>query len=324
MPSAFSDAGLRRFHDVAASHVGEGAVPGLAALIAHGDDVHVEVLGEATIGGPPVERDTPFRIASTTKPVTAAAVLALVREGLLELDEPVGRLLPELASPRVLRRPDGPLDDTVPADRPITARDLLTFTFGFGMTFDMFTATTPWPVVTASNELRLETIGPPNPAAQPPPDEWIAGFGSLPLIAQPGERWLYNTATQVLGVLAARAAGQPFDEVVRTRLTGPLGMRDTAFWTADAARLPTAYFPTPDGLVVRDPPEGDWSRPPRFADGSGGLLSTVDDLLGFARMLLDGGGAILAADLVRQMTTGQLTPAQRARGGLGPGFFDTK
>ena len=324
MPSAFSDVGLRRFHEIAASHVGEGAVPGLAALIAHGDDVHVEVLGEATIGGPPVRRDTPFRIASTTKPITAATVLALVREGLLELDEPVGRLLPELASPRVLRRPDGPLDDTVPADRPITARDLLTFTFGFGMTFDMFLAATPWPVVTASNELQLATIGPPDPAVQPSADEWIAGLGTLPLIAQPGERWLYNTGTQVLGVLAARAAGQPFDEVVRTRIAEPLGMRDTAFWSADAARLPTAYWPTPDGLVVRDPPEGDWSRPPRFADGSGGLLSTVDDLLAFARMLLDGGGSILSADLVRQMTSGQLTAAQRSRGGLGPGFFDAK
>jgi CubicO group peptidase (beta-lactamase class C family) len=178
--------------------------------------------------------------------------------------------------------------------------------------------------VTASNELRLATIGPPDPAVQPSADEWIAGFGSLPLIAQPGERWLYNTGTQVLGVLAARAAGQPFDEVVRTRLAEPLGMRNTAFWSAEAGRLPTAYWPTPDGLVVRDPPNGDWSRKPLFADGSGGLLSTVDDLLAFARMLLDGGGSILSADLVRQMTSGQLTAAQRSRGGLGPGFFDAK
>ena len=138
-------------------------MPGLVALVASGDDVHVEALGSLSIGGPPVQRDSLFRIASTTKPITGAVTMALVDEGLLALDEPVTRLLPELASPRVLRRMDGPLDDTVPAEREITVRDLLTFTFGFGMHIEMFTAATPWPIVTAATEAQLATIGPPDP-----------------------------------------------------------------------------------------------------------------------------------------------------------------
>src|SRR5207248_2767357 len=129
--------GLERFAGVAASHVGADKVPGLVALVAHGDNVHVETLGTLAVGGRPVERASLFRIASTTKPITAAATLALVGEGVLELDEPVDRLLPELANRRVLRRMDGPLDDTLPAAGPVTVRGLLTFTFGFGMAVEM-------------------------------------------------------------------------------------------------------------------------------------------------------------------------------------------
>jgi CubicO group peptidase (beta-lactamase class C family) len=222
-------------------HVGDSNVPGLVALVAVGDDVHVEALGHLSIGGPPVRRDSLFRIASTTKPIIAAVTMALVEEGLIGLDEPVDRLLPELGERRVLRRPDGPLDDTVPAERPITTRDLLTFTFGFGMASEMFASPEPWPVVARSDELGLATLGAPDPAVQPDPDTWIAGLGSLPLLAQPGERWLYNTGASVAGVLVARAAGERFGEVLRTRLFEPLGMRDTAFWTSETDRLATGY-----------------------------------------------------------------------------------
>ena len=127
----------------------------------------------------------------------------------------------------------------------------------------------------------------------PDPDTWIAALGSLPLLAQPGERWMYNTGAQVLGVLAARAAGQPFNEVLATRIFEPLGMPDTGFWTADTRRFATAYQPTSDGLVVLDDPAGKWSRPPEFGDGAAGLVSTADDLLAFARMLLRGGAPVL-------------------------------
>src|SRR5260370_28855153 len=131
---------------------------------------------------------------------------------------------------------------------------------------------------------------------------------------------MYNTAAQVLGVLAARATGQPFSEVLKTLIFEPLGMRDTGFWTADTRRLATAYQPTPDGLVVLDEPGGKWSRPPKFGDGAAGLVSTADDLLAFARMLLGSGAPVLPADPVRAMTTDQLTPAQKALGGLLPGL----
>ena len=315
-------AGLNGLHAAAQRHVGDEQVPGLVALVARGGQVHVEALGGLAVGGPPVARDSIFRIASTTKPITAAVTLAVAAEGLIELDEPVDRLLPELAGRRVLRRMDGPLDDTVPAARAITARDLLTFTFGFGMVGEMFASPQPWPVVAATDELRLATIGPPDPPVPPDPDTWIASLGSLPLLAQPGERWMYNTGAQVLGVLVARAAGQPFGEVLKTRIFDPLGMSDTGFWTADTHRLATAYMPAPDGLVVTDEPGGKWSRPPAFGDGAAGLVSTADDLLAFARMLLRGGAPVLPPDAVRAMTTDQLTPAQKARGGLLPGFFD--
>jgi CubicO group peptidase (beta-lactamase class C family) len=313
--------GLDRLHAAALRHVGAGLVPGLVALVARGDQVHAEALGTLSIGGTAVARDSLFRIASTTKPITAAATLALAGEGLLDLDAPVDRLLPELAGRRVLTRMDGPLDDTVPAYRAITPRDLLTFTFGFGMVTEMFFAPEPWPVVAAADELRLATTGPPAPDVQPDPDTWIAGLGSLPLLAQPGERWMYNTGASVLGVLLARAAGQPIADVLRTRIFEPLGMKDTGFWAAQADRLATSYRPTPDGLVTHDEPAGAWSRPPAFGDGAAGLVSTADDLLAFARMLLSGGAGVLSADAVQAMTSDQLTAEQKARGGLGPDFF---
>jgi CubicO group peptidase (beta-lactamase class C family) len=219
---------------------------------------------------------------------------------------------------------DGPLDDTVPAARAITTRDLLTFTFGFGMVTEMFMTAEPWPVVAAAGELHLGLFGGPDPADQPDPGTWIAGLGSLPLLAQPGERWMYNAGAAVLGVLLARAAGQPFGDVLRTRIFEPLGMRDTAFWTADPHRLATAYQGTPDGLVAVDKPDGAWSRPPAFGDGAAGLVSTADDLLAFGRMLLRGGAGVLPGDAVAAMTSDQLTEAQKAHGGLGPGFFDGK
>jgi CubicO group peptidase (beta-lactamase class C family) len=314
--------GLARFDAVAAAHVADDKVPGLVALVARGDQAHVAAPGSLTIGGPPVHRDSLFRIASVTKLVTGAATLALAREGLLELDQPVDRLLPELAGRRVLRRMDGPLEDTVPARRPITVRDLLTFTFGFGDVAEMSGAPQPWPVVAAADRLHLSTLGPPDLPSQPDPDTWIAGLGSLPLLAQPGERWMYNTSASVLGVLLARAAGQPFADVLRTRIFEPLGMRDTGFWTAETGRLATAYRPSASGLEAWDHPDGYWSKPPTFPDGAAGLVSTADDLLAFARMLLRGGHPVLSADQVTAMTRGQLTPAQKAHGGLGPGFFD--
>lgn len=304
---------MARFAEVAASHVGPEQVPGLVALAASGDDVHVQALGSLSIGGAPVQRDSLFRIASTTKPITGAVTMALVEDGLLSLDEPVARLLPELASPRVLRRMDGPLDDTVAAEREITVRDLLTFTYGFGMHIDMFMAPTPWPIVTAEAEAQVSTIGPPDPPVAPGPDEWIKRLGALPLIAQPGERRLYNAGARVLGVLSQRAAGaSSYTEVLQSRIVEPLGMTQTSFVVSDVTRLATAYANSPTGLTVWDPPDGKWSQQPAFEDCAAGLVSTVDDLLAFARMFLHDGAPMLSRDAVTEMTRDQLTPAQRA------------
>lgn len=321
MPGGLTDAGTERLHAVIDEHVGEARVPGLVVLVARGEDVHVEARGTLAIGGRPARRDSIFRISSTSKPITAAATLAVVGEGLLELDEPVERLLPELADRRVLRQMDGPLDETIPAARAVTTRDLLTFTFGFGMALEMFMSATPWPIVTAAEELDLSTIGPPNPDVQPDPDTWIAGLGRLPLMAQPGERWLYNTGASVLGVLLARATGEPFADVLRTRIFEPLDMRDTGFWTDRTDRLATAYRPTAEGLVVWDEPTGTWSHAPAFGDGGAGLVATVDDLLAFARMLLADGAPVLSGEAVHEMTSDRLTAAQKAHGGLGRDFF---
>jgi CubicO group peptidase (beta-lactamase class C family) len=170
-----------------------------------------------------VQRDTIFRIASMTKPITASAAMILIEECKLRLDEPVDRLLPELADRRVLKRLDGPLDDTEPAKRPITLRDLLTFCMGFSI---VMAPPGAYPIQTAVNDLLLGQ-GMPQPSLQPGPDEWIRRFGTLPLMHQPGEKWMYHTGSDVLGVLIARASGQPFDAFLQERVFKPLGMKDS-------------------------------------------------------------------------------------------------
>jgi CubicO group peptidase (beta-lactamase class C family) len=265
-----------------------------------------------------MRRDTLFRISSSTKPITAAVVLSLVDAGLLELDGPVDELLPELADRRVLLRPDGPLSETVSAQRPITVRDLLTFTWGFGMQGAMFTAPEPWPIFAATVERELSTFGPPQPAGMPDPDTWMARLGELPLLAQPGERWLYQSGSQVLGVLASRAARATYPDVLHQRVLGPLGMNDTAFYATDPSRLSTAYANREGRLEMTDPPDGQWSRPPAFPDGGSGLVSSVDDLVAFGRMLMRGGDPVLNAPTVDEMTRDQLTAAQRSN--VWPGF----
>jgi CubicO group peptidase (beta-lactamase class C family) len=320
----FADGGLDRIDEIVTRAVEQGQAPGVVAAVARGDQVHVVVAGAMAVGGAPMRRDTLFRISSTTKPITAAVVLSLVDEGLLRLDEPVDNLLPELAHRRVLIRPDGPLRETVPAQRSITVRDLLTFTWGFGMQGAMFIAPEPWPIFTVTMERDLCTFGPPQPDSMPHPDTWIARLGELPLLAQPGERWLYQTGSQVLGVLVSRAAGAPYAEVLRQRVLGPLGMNDTGFYAADTRRLSTAYEHRDGRLEVSDPPDGQWSHPPVFPDGSGGLVSSVDDMVAFGRMLMRGGSPVLKSTTVAGMTRDQLTAAQRASVWPGFSFLDNR
>jgi len=301
-----------------------GDAPGVVAAVAYGDSVLVSTSGVMAVNGPAMRRDTLFRITSMTKPMTAAVVLALVDEGVVGLDEPVDELLPELANRQVLRTPDAALDDTVPANRAITTRDLLTFTWGFGMQGAMFMAAEPWPIVTATIERDLSTFGPPKPDVTPDPDRWMARLGELPLLAQPGERWLYQSGSQVLGVLASRAAGTPFEDLLQQRLFDPLGMSDTSFFTTATGRLATAYGRDDSGFVVSDPPDGQWSHPPAFADGGSGLLSTVDDFVAFGRMLLSGGSGLLKPATVAAMTRDQLSREQRTNAWPGFSFLDDR
>ncbi len=255
-----------------------------------------------------MREDSRFRIASAGKPFTAAAVLLLVADGTVAIDEPVDELLPELAHPRVLRDASGPIDDTVPADRSITVGDLLRSTNGHGFPGD-FSA----PVVSMLFE-RLQQ-GPPRPQAYPPPDEWMATLSEVPLLHQPGEGFTYNTAFDILGVLVARASGQPFAEFVHRRIFQPLGMTDSgfAFGPSTEGRVTSAYRRGDDGeLELVDGPDGQWGVEPVFASGAGGYVSTAADLLAFHRMLLAGGDGLLPRELVSAMTCDQLTPAIRA------------
>jgi CubicO group peptidase (beta-lactamase class C family) len=314
----FSQTGLTRLHEVMAGHVERGDMPGSIALVARHGRAYVDVIGTRTFGdAEPLRRDDVFRITSMTKPITAAAVMTLVDDGTLQLDAPVDDLLPELADRRVLRSIDADLDDTVPAKRPITVEDLLTFRLGLGMVF----AQTPYPIVEAERELQLATVGPPYPPSPHTTDEWLRRLGTLPLMNQPGEQWMYNTGAQVLGALLERATGKTLDVVFHERILDPLGMGDTAFTVSPAmkGRLTTAYesdWQTGELAVLDGVEGGHWSRPLAFPSASAWLLSTIDDYWTFVRMLLDGGAhdgeRILSEASVARMTTDHLEPSQRA------------
>jgi CubicO group peptidase (beta-lactamase class C family) len=317
--SGLSRARLRRLREVLSRHVESGDMPGLVALVARRGEAHVEAIGTTETGGSePMRRDTIFRIASVTKQIAAAAAMTLTEECRLRLDDPVDGLLPELAGRQVLARIDAPLDDTVPARRPITVRDLLTFLMGIGAIMEPG----PYPIQRAMDEAGLL----PGPAVtQIGPDEWLKRLGSLPLAYQPGEKWLYHTGSDVLGVLMARATGQPLAEVLAQRVLQPLGMADTGFCVPETSlhRLAAAYRPDPEtgALALSDDPrDSEWGRPPAFPSAGGGLVSTADDLLAFCTMMLNKGrhaaGRILSRPSVELMTTDLLTEQQKAENAI--------
>jgi CubicO group peptidase (beta-lactamase class C family) len=294
--------------DVLARHVDAGDVAGLVAVVARAGDVEVIVLGDQSVGGAAMREDSLFRIASAGKPITAATALALIADGRLRLDDPIDDILPELAAPQVLREPSGPINETVPALRSITVRDLLRSTNGHGFPSD-FSA----PIVTLLTEELLQ--GPPQPQAFPPPNEWMGKLRAIPLLHQPGDGFTYNTAFDILGVLIARVSGQSFAAYTQQRLFQPLGMIDTAFsFPSGSSHRATTYYRTSDdgSLSVVDEPDGQWASEPVFASGAGGYVSTAADLLAFQRMLLAGGADVLPGLLVTAMMTDQLTPAIRA------------
>lgn len=291
----------------------EGRFPGYVAAVRHRGQTEIRTGGTEAIGGRAAMRpDTIFRIASLTKPIAGVLALGLVRDGVFGLDDPVADWLPELAAPRVLRHPAAALSDTVAADRPVLVRHLLSLTFGLGMILR------PTPLRAAITELG---VGPEKFPPAMPPAEYLARVGSLPLAFQPGTGWLYHTGSDVLGVLIARAAGKPVSVLLAERITGPLGMRSTAFFASDPGRLATAYQPVDGRLEVRDLPDGAFSRPPMFEALGSGLVSTVRDYLAFLGVFTDPRDDVLEPELRALMTSDSLDERQRAAAQelLGPG-----
>lgn len=323
----WSTARLGRMQRVMAGHVERGAVPVLVTLLSRRGEADVDAIGtKAVDGDDPMRRDTIFRIASVTKPIVAAAAMIVVEECTLRLDEPVDRWLPELADRRVLRAIDSPLDDTEPANRPITLRHLLTFRLGIGA---VMVFPPRYPIQQAMVEAGVAP-GPHLPTH--PPDELMRRFGSLPLLHQPGENWLYNRGSDILGVLIGRAAGTNLGEFLWERIFQPLGMKDTAFSVPATKldRLASSYwtdFETGEFAVFDGVEDSRWARPPVFESGAGGLVSTVDDLLAFGRMMLNqgkhGNARVRSRPSVETMTTDHLTREQKAASAFFPGFWDS-
>jgi CubicO group peptidase (beta-lactamase class C family) len=316
---------MGRMRDALLRHVEGGRLPGLVALVSRRGEEHLYAIGTLAFGSAaPMRRDTIFRLASMTKPVTAVAAMILVEECRLRLDEPVDEWLPELKGRRVVRTLESPLDDTVPARRPITVRDLLTFRSGYG---EVVFSSPTCPLQKALVEARL----PLNDwLFAGTPDEFMKRLGALPLAHQPGERWLYHMSADILGVLIARASGKSLGSFLRERIFEPLGMKDTDFTVPEAKvhRLATCYFASPasgDVAVLDEARGGLFARPRAFESGGGGLASTVDDMHAFGRMMLDRGvhgrERILARASVELMTTDQLTPVQKAASPFFPDFW---
>ena len=324
----FSPARLARMHRTLLGHVGNGRLPGLVALLSRRGVEHVDAIGTLAFdSAAPMRRDTIFRVASVTKPITAVAAMILVEECKLRLDDPVDEFLPELADRKVLRTIESELDDTVPAKRPITVRDLLTYRSGYGEVAFLSPAC---PLQRALIEARL----PLSAMFTGTPDEFMRTLGSLPLANQPGERWLYHMSAEILGVLIARVSGMPLSAFLRERILEPLGMKDTGFTVPEARldRVATCYqtdFSTGEITVLEDAGNDLLARPCLFESGAGDqFVSTADDLLAFGRMMLNRGvygkERILSRLSVELMTTDQLTPEQKAASPFFENFWDSR
>ncbi len=322
---------LERMHRVLSGHIERKEIPGIVALVSRHDDVYVETLGTMFVGDPtPMKRDTIFRIASITKLITAVAAMILVEECKLRLDDSIEPWLPELANRLVLKSISSEPDDTVPVLRAITVRDLLTYRMGFGSVMAM---PGTYPIQKLIREYRIGGDGPMLPSQAPGMDEWLQKLGSLPLLAQPGERWMYHVSGDVLGALIARVSGQSLGTFMRERIFDTLAMKDTAFHVPPEKidRLAGLYFFNHQSNRLDffdDKANSAWSSEPPSESGGGGLVSTIDDYFAFSRMMLNKGQCgdrrgreqILSRATVELMTSDQLTPEQRAGSEI---FFGT-
>ncbi len=298
-----------------ASHIAAGDLAGVATLVwRRGRLIHVAAQGKRDLAtNLPMTRDTLFRIASPTKPVTSVAVLMLVEEGRIALDEPITRWAPEFATMTVLWDSEGPLDAVEPALAPITFRDLLTHRAGF--TYGDFHT---GPIGSAYARALGASLD-----SECSPDQWIARLANLPLIDQPGAGFHYGHSTDLLGFLLARIEGVPLSDVLHGRIFEPLGMADTGFVVPpnnhsrraaplgfDAAGRPVQLPSVPGGHALPERP-----AEMSYVSAGQGLWSTLDDYLAFARLFVEGGAVdevrLLRPDTVTLLTTNQLSSAQR-------------
>ena len=312
MKLSFAPHRLARLRDAMQRHVDSGYVEGVVTLLARGPETHIEAVGA-------FREDAIFRLASMTKPFTAVATMKLVEKCLLRLDDPIDAWLPELANRRVLRTLESPLDDTVPAARSITLRDLLTFRCGYGEI--VFSAPLA-PLQGAVAAAKLPLVGWPFQGTN---DDFMKRLGELPLACQPGERWLYHMPAEILGVLVSRVAKQSLGAFMRERIFEPLGMKDTAFFVPEEklARLPRCFARdfASGNVIVRDEPGGLYARPPAFEGGGGGLVSTASDLRAFGRALLTP-GRLLSRTTLDLMSADAIPDAQKAASPFFPDFWD--
>jgi CubicO group peptidase (beta-lactamase class C family) len=287
-------------------------VPG--GIVAPGRDPQPVARGAVSPGGPPLRADTIVRIQSMTKVITAVAALRLVERGVLALDSPVAPWLPELAAPRVLPRPDAPLEDAAAARTPITLRHLLTCTSGLGI------ATAEGPLERAMSEAGLEAGAAPWSLGA---DEWLAALGALPLVGEPGQVWRYHHSFGVLGILLSRLTGTSLDAHLRADLLGPLGMVDTGCWVPEAQRhrVPPAFTPVDRDLVEAEPAAGGpLVGVPGHDVSHGELVSTAADYLRFLRALRD--GELLSPEHLALLTTDQVPARVKRPDSFYPGFWE--
>ena len=302
-PKEFNTAALGQVAPALQGIIDQGALSGAVTLVwRKGEVVQTHALGHRDIEG--------------GQPMTSIAVMMLVEEGKLKLDDPVSRWLPELANMQVLKDPTGPVDATVPAAREITVEDLLTHRSGLAYGF-----TSMGPIAYAHEEKLGNALANPHS-----PDAWLKALGELPLTYQPGERFHYSHATDVLGFLVARIEGKSIGEVLQARIFGPLGMADTSFWVPPEKRdrMAKLYQAPPEG-PLKDVSFPHTPTPSAFEGGGGGLVSTADDYLKFARMML-GRGEVDGVRLVKPetlelMAANRLTDEQRGHGFMGMPFW---
>jgi CubicO group peptidase (beta-lactamase class C family) len=305
----FSSDGLSAIPAALQPVIDAGDLSGFVTLLwRKGEIAQINTLGWRDVEAKaPMTRDTLFRIASMTKPITSVAALMLVEEGKLKLDDPITKWMPEFKDLKVLKSATGPLDDTVPAARDITVDDLMTHRSGLAYAF-----TSIGPIAQAYDKTLGSPLG-PNLST----DEWLAALGTLPLSYQPGDRFHYSHATDVLGFLVGRVAGTTYRDFIMERILKPLGMNDTDFWCPPdkRERMAKLYRINPKTDAMEDVSLPHLPGPPEFCAGGGGLISTADDYLRFARMMLNGGELdgvrYLKRETLESMRQNRLTPAQR-------------